>query len=76
VRVLLRDAHHLLAAHDLRLQVGHRALAFQLLPLLLRLALHVVGPLQLVRDLAVGLRLHQLRGGTMSPISVSMHSTS
>ena len=32
--------------------------------------------LLLLRDLAVGLRLHQLAGGVMSPISVSMHSTS
>jgi hypothetical protein len=41
-RVLLRHAHHLLRPHHFGLQVRHRHLALERLPLHLRLALHVV----------------------------------
>ena len=52
--------HLLLAAHDLGLHVRRGGLALEHLAPHLRLALRVVGALQLVGDLLVGLRLHQL----------------
>ncbi len=61
LRDLGLDQHLLLAPHDLGLHVRGRGLALEHLAAHLRLALRVVRALQLVRDLLVGLRLHELR---------------
>ncbi len=74
--VELRDHHALLAGHDLLLDIGHRRLAYQELPLLLRLLLDLVGQAFLSAILRSVCVFISCSGGVMSPMSVSTACTS